>query len=215
MLTSRMIGAALAAAIALPAAAQNREAMEERIRRAQERSADAQPAPAPQAGGQPGQAQQLTEEQRAALGVMWGRNKLAFQAGEMALTRGASDEVRHLGNVLTQAHRHIESVFTEHLRQRGTDPNALAAGPEQQRIQGELGQLSTKTGEEFDREFVAFVTRNHVSLVEDLKRARDVTPGKDALLKKWLDDVENGEEDHLAQARQLKAKRQARTPPAR
>ena len=59
------------------------------------------------------------------------------------------------------------------------------------------------------------MTRNDSSFVEALKHAREVTPGKDAVFKKWLDGFENVEEEHLSAARQLKSQRQARTPPAR
>jgi putative membrane protein len=215
-----MFAAALAAVLALPGAAQTtrRETIGERARRP---AARPQPAPAPQtvAQGQAGQPAQglapLSEQQRAALGAVYARNKLSIQAGELAATRGASEEVRNLGRRLLDEHRRAETELGTFVGQRGGDVNALPSSPDRQRIEGELEQLSSRSGEEFDRELVAFLTRNHAPLVEDLKRARDVTPGKDASFKQWLDGYENREEEHLSAARQLKAQRQARKPPAR
>jgi putative membrane protein len=215
-----MFAAAVAAALAMPGAAQTtrRETIGERARRPAVRQ---QPAPAPQTAAQgqavqPAQAQApLSEQQRTALGAVYARNKLAIQAGEMAATRGASEEVRSLGRRLLDEHRSAETELGTYVGQRGADVNALPSSPDRQRIEAEVGQLSSRSGEEFDRELIAFVTRNHASFVEDLKRARDVTPGKDAAFKQWLDGYENREEEHLSAARQLKAQRQARKPPAR
>jgi putative membrane protein len=214
MSSIRMIAAALAAALMVPATAQSAGEGAEKWRKG--RAAATQPAPAQQSAGQPAQGQTaLTEQQRAALGAVFVRNKLAIQAAEMAASRGASEEVKNLGRRLVDEHRRAETELTQLVAQRGGDVNALAPTPDRQRIEGEIGQLGTKSGEEFDRAFVAFVTQNHPGFVQDLKHARDVTPGKDAAFKKWLDGYENLEEEHLSVARQLKSQRQARTPPAR
>jgi putative membrane protein len=226
MLTTRMMAAALAAALAMPAAAQASREAEEQYRRGTGRAlpGQAQPAPAPapgaqgqaQATGQPVQGQaQLTEEQRSALTAMHYQSLLATQIGEMAASRGASKEVQNLGRSLSQDHRRIDGELATLLKERGADINALPEAANRPQLEGQLRQLESKSGEEFDREFVSFLTRNGVAFVDAVKRARDVTPGKDARLKKFLDDAENEEEGHLAAARQLKSQRQARTPPAR
>ncbi len=213
MSSIRMIAAALAAALMVPAAAQSDQGAE-KWRKG--RAAATQPAPAQQGAGQPAQGQPaLTEEQRAALGIAWARNDLAIKAGEMAASRGASPEVKSLGQRLAAEHRRAGTELSQFVAQRGGDVNTFGPGPDKARIEGELGQLGTKSGEEFDRDFVTFVTRNDSSFVEALKHAREVTPGKDAVFKKWLDGFENVEEEHLSAARQLKSQRQARTPPAR
>jgi putative membrane protein len=219
MSTNRMFAAALAAALAVPVSAQIGG---NRAEPAPAQQPSAQPAPAP-APAQPGaqaqtgaQAQQqLTEEQKSALGTISVRNQLAVQAGQLAQTRGATAEVKNLGQRLVDEHQRAQSQLGELVRQRGADLNALPQGNDRQRLEGELAELGTKSGEEFDRAFVAFVTRNHPTMVAEVKRARDATAGKDASFKKWLDDYENLEEEHLNVTRQLKQQRQARTPPAR
>lgn len=222
MSMNRIITALLAVTLALPAGAQiGRETAAERMRRnRQPTPPPAAPAPAPQAqapaSGQPAPGQSpLSEEQRVALTAVHYHSQVAAYLGDLAGTRAASQEVRDLGRSLAEDHRRIDGQLAGLLKERGTDINALPHAPNRPQLEGELRQLEPKTGEEFDREFVAFLTRNGVAFVDTLKRARDVTPGKDAALKRFLDDAENSEENHLAASRRLKAQRQARTPPAR
>lgn len=205
MSMNRIITAFLAVALALPAGAQlGRDTAAERMRRAR------QPAPQgqAQAPGQPAQADIV------AFGEVHAYSQVATQAGDLAATRGASKEVKDLGRKIAAEHRQFDERFGALMKARDKDPATLPV-PDRRQLDAELAQLNTKTGEEFDREFVAFLTRNGVAFVDALKRARDVFHGRDAELKRFLDDAENDEEAHLAAARQLKAKRQARTPPAR
>jgi putative membrane protein len=211
MSSIQMIAAALAAALMVPAAAQSDQGAE-KWRKG--RAAATQPAPGQaQATGQP---QALaTQEQQAAFGAVHAHNQLAAQIGDMAASRGASEQVKELGRSVAQDHRRIDGEFATLLKARGLDLNTLPPGAERSRLEGEIGQLGGKSGDELDRGFVSFLTRNGVAFVDALKRARDVVPGKDGQLKKFLDDAENAEEGHLAAARQAKSQRQARTPPAR
>jgi putative membrane protein len=221
-MTYRMMAAALAAALALPAVAETKSEVEERYRKATgQRAGEAKPAPAPAPAAQ-GQAQatgqqaqgQIVGDQRTALGTMWSRHALAIRAGELGATRG-SPEIQSLARKQLDEHQRAQKDLAAYVAQRGGDVNALPPAPDAQRIEAEIAQLGTKSGEEFDRDFVAFLTKNHATFVEDMKRARDTTAGKDPVFKKWLDDVENVEEEHLSAARQLKSQRQARTPPRR
>jgi len=214
---NRIFAAALAAALASPAAAQTSGSIGERARQAAGQPQATQPAPAApqaQASGQQGPAL-ATEEQRAAFGAVHAQNQLAAQIGDMAASRGASEQVKSLGRTLAEDHRRIDGELGALLKARGLDLNALGAGAQQPQLQGEISQLGGKSGEDFDTAFVAFLTRNGTAFVDALKHARGVVPGKDAQLKKFLDDAENTEESHLASARQTKSQRQARKPPAR
>lgn len=214
---SRTLAAALAAALAVPAAAQTRVADEAR-RAAERRNEQGQPgapaaAPAAGAATQQGQAQQLSQEHLQAVATVVARNDLSMRVGDLASTRATTPELQGLGRQLAEDHRRIALELARLLAERGAQ--SLPGVPEQERIEGEFGRLNALTGPEFDRELTEFLTRNVPQFVESLKRARDLTPGKDAGFKKFLDDAENTEENHLAAARKVKANRQARTPPPR
>lgn len=240
----RTLAAALVAVLALPASAQTRAGDEARRAAGQGSAQPAQqpqagpaaapaasdpagqpaagPAAAPAASaaaGQPGQQQpgmQLSQEQFAAIATVMARNNLATRVGDLAATRGTTPEIQGLGRQLAEDHRRLQGELEALVRARGmTDLTRLPAPADQERLEGEFQRLNTLTGPEFDREATEFLTRNGNTFVDSLKRARDVTPGKDAQLKKFLDDAENVEENHLASSRRVKSNRQARTPPAR
>jgi putative membrane protein len=224
---SRMFAAALAAALALPAVAQTRAADEARRAAEERRSTAAEEARrtagqagAPAAAPAPGQAQQaqhqLSQEQLQAIATVMARNDLSARVGDLAATRGSTPELQSLGRQIAEDHRRTQEELRRLLVERGVpDLSALPPAEEHEKLEGEFMKLAAVTGPEFDREVTEFLTRNEPRFVEELKRARDVTPGKDAQLKKFLDDAENTEENHLAASRRVKANRQARTPPAR
>jgi predicted outer membrane protein len=219
MTSSRTLVAALAAALAFPAVAQTRAADEARRaagqQPAQPGAPAAAPAAAPATGAQQGQApqgghQQLVKE----LANVLAQSELSVRVGDLAATRGSTPEVQNLGRQLAEDHRRVGAEITRLLTERGL-VQTLPAASEKDRLEKEFMQLAAVTGPDFDRQVDEFLTRNGPAFVETLKRARDLTPGKDGQLKKLLDDAENVEENHLAASRKAKSNRQARTPPAR
>lgn len=227
MSMSRFFAAGLAAMLAAPALAQSgagdaagRAAGREPATQAPGAPATA-PAPAP---GQPGPvvqgaeggvAQPLTQEQRKAIGEVVALNDLAARVGDLATTRATTPALQNVGRSIADDHRRIQIELGRFLADRGVQSvAALPPAGEKQRLDAEFMRLAGLSGPEFDQELVTFLTRNGPQFVESLKRARDVTPGKDAQLKKYLDDAENVEEAHLRAAREVKTeRRQARTPP--
>lgn len=218
MTSSRMLAAALAAVLAGPALAQGAADAARRSTGSppatqQPQAAPPQaPAPADAAAraGQQAQPQGEYQQLLQALSTVLAHNDLSVRVGDLAATRATTPELQNLGRQLAEDHRRIGQELQGLLSARGT-PVPEPTGREQ--FESEFMQLAAKTGPEFDREVTEFLTRNGPQFVDSLKRARDLTQGKDAQLKKFLDDAENVEEDHLTASRQVKAKRQARTPP--
>lgn len=218
MTSSRMLAAALAAVLAGPALAQGAADAARRSTGSppatqQPQAAPPQaPAPADAAAraGQQAQPQGEYQQLLQALSTVLAHNDLSVRVGDLAATRATTPELQNLGRQLAEDHRRIGQELQGLLSARGT-PVPEPTGREQ--LESEFMQLAAKTGPEFDREVTEFLTRNGPQFVDSLKRARDLTQGKDAQLKKFLDDAENVEEEHLTASRQVKAKRQARTPP--
>lgn len=216
MTSSRTLVAALAAALAFPAVAQTRAADEARRAAGQQPQPGAPaaaPAAAPATGAQQGQApqgghQQLVQE----LANVLAQGELSVRVGDLAATRASTPELQNLGRQLAEDHRRVGAEITRLLTERGL-LQTLPAASEKDRLEKEFMQLAAVTGPDFDRQVDEFLTRNEPAFVETLKRARDLTPGKDGQLKKLLDDAENVEENHLAASRKAKSNRQARTPP--
>jgi predicted outer membrane protein len=172
------------------------------------------PAPAPPAK-QPGAAAQqapgseaavqLTERQRQMLGTLHLRDALLVDAGLLAAEKGESPEVKRLGNDLVTSARALDEQLRILVAARGDISSALPL-PEEERapMQQTLQRLRGLSGAEFDREFVLATREVQQKYVEDLKRMRDETPGKNAELKTWLDAAENVAETQLTSTRQVK-----------
>jgi putative membrane protein len=180
------------------------------------------PAPAPAPGATP--QQQPTAPQAGAQGLdaphalsaVWIINQHHAGLGDLAAARGKSDEVKKFARSVSDEAKKWGSQLSPLLQKRGLNPATLPAPPEKQQVEADAKDLAGRSGEDFDRAFTAHMKKIGPWFVDALKRARDLTPGKDAELKKLLDTMEDGEENYLTQARQLEGRRsQARTPPAR
>jgi putative membrane protein len=168
------------------------------------------PAPTPTAqSGQPGSAataaNTLDDRQKAMLGTLSARNAQSVELGQLAAQRGASNEVKQLGQRMVTEHQSLEKDLGQVAADRGAD---LAAIPKNESEQAEhrklVERLQKLSGPEFDREFVLAVRDIQTRYVEDLKRMRDETSGKNPALKEWIDANEDRAEARLTATRQVK-----------
>jgi putative membrane protein len=178
--------------------------------------------PAPQGRtAQPSQAGGLSPEQLRDLGDLSMHNQLAAQAAQLAAQRGSSEEVRRMGQKLNADHARIQHELQQLAAERQIDLDRLPRSPERERaLQEHLRRLQSLSGPEFDRAFVSGMKDIKIAWEQSLKDFRERTPGQDAKLKKWVDDVENVAEEHKALARQTEqaiagkgGQVQGRTPP--
>lgn len=147
----------------------------------------------------------IGEATLAALGALRQSVTLSHQLGELGMKQGTSAEVKALGQRIARESEALQGELFQLLVYRGTDPAALpAAVEERSRHQQVMQRLSGLTGAEFDREYVLALREEQRTWVENLKRYRDETPGKDAHVKGWLDEAENTAEHHLTATRQVK-----------
>lgn len=227
MTKSRIFAAGLAALLAAPAVAQSR-AGDAASRAAGREPAAQAPAAAPAPGGPGAQAQAQaapgeaagSQHQRlvTALSDVLAFNDYSVRIGDLAATRATTPDLQNLGRKVAEDHRRIGEELTRLLAARNITP-AQANLPAQvrerrERLDKEYMQLAALSGAEFDRAATEFLTTNAPIFVDNLKIARDATPGKDGQLKKFLDEAENVEEEHRNAAREVKSqRRQARTPP--
>jgi predicted outer membrane protein len=171
------------------------------------------PAPSPAPPAAKGQGQ-LSNEQRSAIGAVMTYNQLLVELGDLGVSRASSEEVKTFARRMTDDQKFLAGHLAGWLKDRGADPATLPMAPDQQALQQEARQLTTRSGDDFDRAFLAYAKQHLPTFVDALKRARDVTSGKDWGLKQALDQAEDTEEGYLTSARQLDQKRvQARTPP--
>jgi predicted outer membrane protein len=210
MQTIRQAAVGLALALAVPALAQAPRTWPPPSRKPAQAQAPA-PAPAPQ-----GQAQGdwLTSEHKAALGAAWSVLQVEGPLGQAAAARAASPDVKALGQRMYADAQKYAAELGGRTQARGTAPANLPSPADHAQLDQEAKQLATRSGDDFDRAFVAFLKQHGEKFVDDFKHARDVIEGGDPGLKKLLDDAEDAQEAYLTGARQLGARQvQARTPP--
>lgn len=202
-MTTRMLAAlaALALAAAAPAAAQVLTQPQMR-QPAPGQPGSTQPAPAPRPGEQ-GQAKQVTaqlnDRQKQMMAELHQRNGLAADEGTLAAQRGASAEVKQLGQRLADEHKRADQELTSLLAERSADPKKLpkASDSEKKAHDATLARLRGLSGADFDRAFVAAMEPVALARKTDAGRMRDETPGADWRLKGWLDSMERLEITHV------------------
>jgi putative membrane protein len=173
--------------------------------------ATAQAAPPPPAAGQP------DPQVKATLEDIHVRNVSAVAAADLAAQKATSPSVKQFAAKTRADHVRLEGELRTIAAERGIQLTPDAAVAQAPQVKAGLDRLQPLTGADFDRAFVDAAVADRTKQVDDLKVLRDRTPGKDARLKKWLDDAENVMEEHRNQARvALKEvttqQRQGRTP---
>lgn len=167
--------------------------------------------PAGQPAGDPRQAHEAIEFVHK-----WAVRSQAF--ARLAVEKGTSPGVKQFGQELAKDNEELDRMANELARERGvqlTDQTALLADPEQKQA---LDALQAHSGAEFDRRLMEAFLGDRERQVDQLKAFRDRTPGKDAKLKGWLDQVEDKMEEHRNDARVAlrevrDGQRQGRAPP--
>jgi putative membrane protein len=213
----------LVASLALPAAAgaQSTTPQVPWPRRPPASQPPAQPAPGQPAPAQP-QAQTAPQVQdpswdaqaKQRLDALHALNDTEIQVGKVAQQRAQAQQVKDLANRIVSEHQAIEAQLQALAKKRGITVGATSnqAQIEQGRAQTIGALQATAAGADFDKLYVRHEIDAHQEIEDQLKALRDETPGRDAELKKWLDDTENTAEAHLAAARQAKSALDAAPP---
>lgn len=117
-------------------------------------------------------------------------NAEMMSIGKLAAERGTTTNVKQYGQRIASEHQRLDNELTQIAQRRG-----VALKPAEQIVK-DSGQASfmapvvAKTGIEFDRAIMDLLVSERENRVPQLKQMRDRTPGRDAELKKWLDDME-------------------------
>jgi putative membrane protein len=209
------LAAALGLALAADARAQVGTSAEDVIReqqRRQQQQPGAQPAPPAQPGAQA--TAPVTDTQRQLFERLHARTTQVHEYGQLGETKGTSPRVKELGAKLRQDSERIEGELRQLAQERGIqlrDPTQIV---QEQGHRAGVESLRALPPEQFDRQYAQATAQARTAEVDELKALRDATPGSDARLKKWLDDVENTMEEHrnLSRAVSSEVQRQGRRP---
>jgi putative membrane protein len=120
-----------------------------------------------------------------------GINVKMIEWGKLAAEKATTPNLKEFGQRIQTEHERLERELAQMAQQRGialTPPDQVfAADPGHT---GTLKNLEAQSGLDFDKTFIDIVTAEREKRVPELKQLRDATPGTDAELKKWVDEME-------------------------
>jgi putative membrane protein len=117
-------------------------------------------------------------------------NGVMMTVGKMAAERGTTSNVKQYGERIASEHQRLDSELTQIAQRRGIQLRSAEQITQELNQSNFLAPLAGKSGIEFDRAVMDLLVSERESRVPQLKQLRDRTPGRDAELKKWLDETE-------------------------
>ncbi|RSN06729.1 DUF305 domain-containing protein [Nonomuraea sp. WAC 01424] len=138
-------------------------------------------APTNTAGLAPRTDAQPSEQDRTWMATIHQGNLAEIAAGRLAEKKGATDQVKSIGRMLVDDHTQLDQKVTQTASQLGIQlPTSLTAA------QGAMvKRLQEATGKDFDKEFVASMTKAHKEAIEATKQeiSKGSSPAVVALAK--------------------------------
>ncbi len=131
----------------------------------------------------------------AAMGGM-----MEVELGKLAAEKGASDEVRQFGQKMVDDHTKANGELMQVASSRGM---TLPTAPDPKH-QAEMRKFSALTGEQFDREYVKMMVKDHKKTVAEFQK--EASRGADADLKAFAARTLPTLQEHLQMIQRINDK---------
>lgn len=131
--------------------------------------------------------------QKAMMGGM-----MEKELGQMAVKRGNTRDVRDLGMMLANNHSNADMKLEEVAK----DMNIKVPEKLDREHQHTLDELKLKSDNEFSKEFVNLVIKNHKNDIAAFKNAEEKVP--EGKLDEWIENTIPVMEKHLSKAEDIK-----------
>ena len=95
-----------------------------------------------------------------------GANTADIETGELAAKKGSSKEVRDFGAMLARDHKTVRQQGRDLAQKLGVTPTARADDASAQAHADAMAMLSSKSGAEFDRAFLAHEVKFHADVID-------------------------------------------------
>jgi putative membrane protein len=118
-------------------------------------------------------------------------NVKMIEWGKLAAEKATTPNLKEYGRRIQTEHERLERELAQMAQQRGITLTPADQLFSQDKAHSEsLEFLRGKSGLDFDKTFIDAVATERERRVPELKQLRDKTPGTDAELKKWVDEME-------------------------
>ncbi len=124
-------------------------------------------------------------------------NQFEVQAGQMAEKQGKSDMVKQLGKQISADHKKANQQLQKVASQKKFEM------PKEPANKGELDDLAGKQGNEFDKEYVELMVKDHKKDIE--KYQKQAEESKDPAVRKYAQETIAVLQKHLQMSEQTQA----------
>jgi putative membrane protein len=142
-----------------------------------------------------------------------------IKLGQMAMQNAQSPEVKQFAQQMQTDHQRADQKLTQTAQSIGVNLEGEAYKKEADKARKDMEKLQSKTGQEFDKEYMSHMVKDHEKDVKAVDEAKkDAQKGKHTELAALLDQAHTGMQGHLQHAKQIEkqvkegGKAQGRTP---
>lgn len=131
-------------------------------------------------------------------------NQTELHMAGMGAQQAQSSEVKQYAETLRKDHQRMDQELQQSAQQMGVQLEGKAFQKKQDDAMKDMKKLEKKTGQDFDKEFMSRMVKDHKSdLKEVQKAAKDARKQNHAELASMLDQAAAGIQGHLDQAKQI------------
>jgi putative membrane protein len=132
-------------------------------------------------------------------------NQAEVHMGQMGQQQASSPEVKEYAQKLEQDHQRADEQLTQAAQSAGIVLEGKGAQAKQKDAEKAMKKLQGKSGQEFDKEFVSMMVKDHEKDIKEVEKAsKDAKKQHQDELASILDQAATGMKGHLEQAKQLK-----------
>ena len=146
-------------------------------------------------------------------------NQAELQMAQLGAQNAASPDVKQLAQQMQGAHQQMDQQLTQTAQTMGVTLEGKEFQKEQQDATKALQKLQSKTGKDFDKDFMSRIVKDHEKDAKEVKDAAiDAQKGNHPELVSMLQQTQTQLQSHLDHARQVQksldqgAQRQGRRP---
>jgi putative membrane protein len=132
-------------------------------------------------------------------------NEAEVHMGQMGAQQASSPEVKEFAEKLERDHKRLDEQLQQTAQSAGIQLEGKGYQSEQKDAQKTMKKLEGKSGQDFDKEFVSMMVKDHEKDIKATeKAAKEAKKQHQTELASLLDQAVTGMKGHLEQAKQLK-----------
>ncbi|HEX9241933.1 MAG TPA: DUF4142 domain-containing protein [Anaeromyxobacter sp.] len=154
--------------------------------------------------GAPSAGQKIDAKLQSKLEKIHADNLAEAQLGQLAAQNAQSPDVKQFAEKMQTDHQRLDGKLQQILQTMGASLEGKDFDKAQKDNQKDLQQLQSKTGKDFDKDYMSRMVKDHEKDLKVVKDAqKDAEKGKHSELAALLQSAQTGMQGHLDQAKQV------------